>query len=1308
MNWKKTTRWIGGILVLLIVVVLLGGYIVLKTPWFHQYVLARIMEEGAAETGGRLVVKSWDVHFFPVKADLYGIVLHGTEPEGAKPLLQADKLTVGVNFHSLLHRQLQLSEILIQHPVANVVVSTNGESNVPTPPKKQGGNTTVWSLAVKHTELNNGEVDYNDQKTPLSADLYDLQSQIRFDSSATRYSGSISYHNGRLKYADYSPLPHNLEAQFSATPNGATLNSLRLTVGSSQISLHGEMEDYQQPRVSAVYQINLHTQDFASWSPQVAPDGDVQLAGELQYQDEPNEPWLRTVSMSGTLASTELQAASADGVVSLHDLNARYQLAQGNLDIHGFSTNLMGGGLTAELSVKQLGETPRGKLRASLRQISIGSARQSIARAEVRHMPVTGTIDAKLDGSWTGAVKNIRVLGDVRLRAAVWNSSAMTKSAIPVDGSVHLDYDGAHNIVTLHHSTLNIPSTSVVLDGEVGSHLNLQVHAAAGDLQQLAEVVTSLRSSSAETTSQPIAVSGTARLDAVVQGGLQSPRLQGQLTAQNLQVQGSRWTTARLVLQANSSQVKIQQATLISAQRGSLKLSATVGLRKWSYQPASPITANVSAQGLSLTELQHLANREYPISGTLSAAVSFRGSQLHPSGHGSVQVANASAYDQPIQNLSIQFHTASDAIDSRMNVALPAGSLAATLNYTPKTKAYQVDLQTPGIEVQKLQTVQEKDLPISGTLIASASGAGTIDDPQLNLSLQIPTLQVRGTKVTQMKAQLTVQNRQANLSLTSDIAPAFIHANATVDLSGNYNTRATIDTSKFPLDPLLAVYSPSVPAGFHGETELHASLTGPLKDTSRLEAHVTIPTLSGSYQTLQFGNVGPIRADYANSVIVVAPGEIRGSETSLTFQARVPIHSTAPMNVEARGNVNLRLLEAFSSGIKSDGAIKLSVNGSGTVQSPSIRGEIQVENAALSTSDAPIGLSKVNGRLKIGEDRVEITTLTGELGGGQISAGGAIVYRPNLEFNVALQGKSIRLLYPEGVHTTLDTNLAFTGNLQSASLSGRTMIEGLNFTPDFDLASLGGQFNGISVPPTGESFSDRIKLAVLVQSAQTLAAQSQQISLQGVANLQVTGTVSDPVIVGRVDLTSAEMFFLNNRYTLTRGIVTFDNPDRTQPVLNMQVNTTIEQYHLTLTLIGPLDRLTTNYVSDPALPQADIISLVYRGQTNEEAEGAGTSTDSILAGQAVGQFTGAIQKLGGISSLQIDPLIGGNNVNPSARIALQQRVTKNFLFSFSTDVTQPNQQIVQGEYQISRRWSVSVERDELGGFSVDARLHTHF
>jgi translocation and assembly module TamB len=204
----------------------------------------------------------------------------------------------------------------------------------------------------------------------------------------------------------------------------------------------------------------------------------------------------------------------------------------------------------------------------------------------------------------------------------------------------------------------------------------------------------------------------------------------------------------------------------------------------------------------------------------------------------------------------------------------------------------------------------------------------------------------------------------------------------------------------------------------------------------------------------------------------------------------------------------------------------------------------------------------------------------------------------------------------------------------------------------------------------------------------------------------VTGTAANPVITGRTDLNAGELFYRNVRYQLQRGIIVFQDPNETKPVLNVSVSTTIQQYNLTLNLRGPFDALTTSYSSDPPLSSADIINLIARGKTSSELANSSTSTDSMIASQAASQVSGSLQKLAGISSLQIDPLLGGKS--SSTRVALQQRVSKNFLFTFSTDVSQPGSEMVQGDYQINKRWSVSVARDQLGGVSIDGRFHTKF
>src|SRR5260370_18401998 len=98
------------------------------------------------------------------------------------------------------------------------------------------------------------------------------------------------------------------------------------------------------------------------------------------------------------------------------------------------------------------------------------------------------------------------------------------------------------------------------------------------------------------------------------------------------------------------------------------------------------------------------------------------------------------------------------------------------------------------------------------------------------------------------------------------------------------------------------MYLSSVPEGFQGEAEVHATMKGPLKDKSQVEAHLTIPRLNASYQSLQIGATGPIRADYSGSVVTLQPMEIKGAGSSFRLQGGIPLGGGTPPTLYARGS----------------------------------------------------------------------------------------------------------------------------------------------------------------------------------------------------------------------------------------------------------------------------------------------------------------------------------------------------------------------------------------------------------------------
>jgi translocation and assembly module TamB len=548
--------------------------------------------------------------------------------------------------------------------------------------------------------------------------------------------------------------------------------------------------------------------------------------------------------------------------------------------------------------------------------------------------------------------------------------------------------------------------------------------------------------------------------------------------------------------------------------------------------------------------------------------------------------------------------------------------------------------------------------------------------------------------------------------LRSDVVNTSISGHGTVRLTGDYDADAKLDTQVIPFEPLVAAYAPSQGGNIGGQTELHASIRGPLKRKDLLEAHVTIPQLAVKYKNnIQISAAGPIHADYVNGILQVPRGALRGTGTDLEFQGTVPLTSNAPASMLLQGSLDLQLAQLFDPDIVSSGQLKFGINSYGKRANPNVHGEVRIVNANFATGTVPLGLENGNGVITLLADRLQITQFRGILGGGDFSASGAVVYRPAMRFDVALATQDTRVLY-NNIRGAFNTKLALVGNMDSAQLQGQVGVEQLQFTPAFDLMDFMGDLGGgASTPPPVGGFEQALRLNVGINSTAGVNLVSRTMSLQAAANLRLTGTAAQPVVLGRINLSGGDMIFRGNRYVLQGGTVDFVNPSETQPVVNVSVNTEVQQYNVQMHFWGPADHLHTNYSSDPALPPSDIINLIAFGKTQEASAANPNPPGNLAAEQAVAsqvssQITNRVEKVAGLSQLSVDPLLGSNQgQSPGARVTVQQRVTGKIFVTFSTDTTSTQNSVMKLEFQQSPRVSYSATRDQNGGFGFDRRIH---
>lgn len=329
--------------------------------------------------------------------------------------------------------------------------------------------------------------------------------------------------------------------------------------------------------------------------------------------------------------------------------------------------------------------------------------------------------------------------------------------------------------------------------------------------------------------------------------------------------------------------------------------------------------------------------------------------------------------------------------------------------------------------------------------------------------------------------------------------------------------------------------------------------------------------------------------------------------------------------------------------------------------------------------------------------------------------GYATSYEGQVNFDLKVNGQGVRLRYPPGVSSTASTDLHWVGTPTASTLSGDVTVTKLSITPGFDFGSyLARNAQGSALSQTNPILS-AVRLDVHIVTTPELQMQTASIRLSGDADLHLRGNAAKPVLLGRADILEGEIYFNGSKYRLERGDVSFLNPVTTKPVLDLQMSTQVRDYDITVSLSGEPEKLHVFYRSEPPLPEADIITLLALGTTQEESaqlqnSGGGFSQEAssaILAEALNATVSSRAQRLFGVSRIRIDPQslsTTETNLARGPQVTIEQQVANNLTITYSTNVSQASQQIIQVEYNINRNISIVGIRDQNGVVSIDVRV----
>jgi translocation and assembly module TamB len=241
-----------------------------------------------------------------------------------------------------------------------------------------------------------------------------------------------------------------------------------------------------------------------------------------------------------------------------------------------------------------------------------------------------------------------------------------------------------------------------------------------------------------------------------------------------------------------------------------------------------------------------------------------------------------------------------------------------------------------------------------------------------------------------------------------------------------------------------------------------------------------------------------------------------------------------------------------------------------------------------------------------------------------------------------------------------------------------------------------------------------MRLDLRVRSSSALAVQSSIAqNLQLDANLRIRGTAAQPGILGRINITEGKLLFFGSTYTVNTGSISFFNPIRVEPILDLSLEAQAQGVDVDLKVTGPIDNMKLSYTSNPPLQFQEIVSLLAAGTTptsdptllaNQPSIGSQSFQqmgESAIVGAALADpVSSQLQRVFGVTQLKISPTFAGGSDLPVAQFSLTQQISNNLTFTYITGLNTANAETVQALWTFTPIWSAQALLDYNGILSV--------
>jgi autotransporter translocation and assembly factor TamB len=700
------------------------------------------------------------------------------------------------------------------------------------------------------------------------------------------------------------------------------------------------------------------------------------------------------------------------------------------------------------------------------------------------------------------------------------------------------------------------------------------------------------------------------------------------------------------------------------------------------------------------------------IEGHLYAEASLQGPMSELKGKGELMVENFLFSGQGVQSITANVELKENRLYIQpLRAVLDPESLVIGSGWIDLNGGFSLDLISENLMLNSIEKIREMQ-KVEGKADWHVRGEGNIRKPSIQGEIHLKEVRVNNEKLDDFQFHVTLFENQVSIKgqQTFELDSAYHLTNQVFHLKLLFK-----DTELSPFFLAMGVKE------MGGIIRGNIVAEGNLGDILMSSALLDITGLSLEYQGNPLIDTDRIQGTLQNESLlipefrlnVLQSGQLR-IEGSGNFDGSI--------DLSADGEIPAKSASFFLKDVAEfEGDVRIHAEVKGSIAQPDILAEVVLQDVGCTLPQISSPFKGINGKISLTPAQVTIENIVGTLDSGRFEVNGEAMldkFRPQ-KVRMELTARQLPILIPQTMDMLVNTDLTAEGTGERIDIGGDIVIlEGLYYKKvKLNLLQKVAEKRRPSEASPGQgrqSILAKIFYDIQLKYREPFIVDNNVAYLEISPDLKISGTMAAPVISGIAKVQEGTLTYQNKKFVVERGIISFVNPYKIEPEIDIAGSIQIRDWRISLTLYGAPERLFVDLSSLPAEEDADIISLLVFGKTTYEIregdEGAVSSTAALLAVLNATPFGEELRKATGLDYLEITSTTGGTENQPdTVQMTMGKDLTERLSVKYTIGTGSSGyDQRAATEYKLLENFMLSGFQDTKGSYGGEIIFRVEF